>query len=83
MTGGMVIAKTAFEPAGVLADPRRRVLGEDDTACLVQQAFGHSRIGLDPLDIQRVGVLADRHVERAGNAREVHVDLHLRRMLRL
>ena len=83
MARGMVITEPAFKPRGVLADPRRRVLGEDDTATLVQQPLGHRAVSLDPLDMQRVGILADRHVERAGDARQVHVYLHLRGMLGL
>ena len=43
MAGSMVIAEPAFKPRGVLADPRRRVLGEDDPASLVQQALGHAQ----------------------------------------
>ncbi len=36
VAGGMMIAKPAFEPGRILADPRRRMLGEDDAAGLLQ-----------------------------------------------
>ena len=41
------------------------------------------RIGAHPLDMDLVGVLADGDVHGAGDAGQVHVDLHLRPMLRL
>ena len=77
MAGRMVIAEPAFEPGRVLADPRRRVLGENDAPGLFQQAFGYGAVSLDALDMQRVGVLADRDVEGQRDAGQVHVDLHL------
>ena len=80
---GMVIAEPALKPCGVLADPRGRMLGEDDPASFVQQTLCHRTVGLDPLDMQRVGILADRHVERARDTGQMHVHLHLRGMLRL
>ena len=81
MAGSMVIAKTAFKPSRIFADPRRRVLGEDDPASLLQKEFGDARISLNPFDMKRVGVLADGHVKRAGDASQVHVNLHLRSVL--
>ena len=51
MTGGMVIAEPALEPGRVFADPRGRMLGEDDAPGLVQQAFGHGAVGFDTLDM--------------------------------
>ncbi|WP_296428663.1 hypothetical protein, partial [Yoonia sp.] len=37
VAGSMVIAEPTLKPCGVLADPRGRMLGEDDPASLVQQ----------------------------------------------
>ena len=83
MTGSVVIAKTTFKPSRIFADPRWWVLGEDNPASLFQKALCHRRIGLNPFDMQRVRVLADRHVKCPSDTGQVHVDLHLRDMLRL
>ena len=55
----------------------------DDAAGLREQPLGGVAVGADPLDVQIVGVLADRDVHRAGQPGQVHVDLHLRPVLRL
>ena len=79
----VVVAEPALEPGGVLGDARRRPGGVDDAAGLGEQPLGGVAVGADALDVQIVGVLADREVHRARQAGQVHVDLHLRPVLRL
>ena len=79
----VVVAEPALEPGRVLGDARRRPGGVDDAAGLGEQPLGGVAVGADPLDVQIVGVLADREVHRAGQPGQVHVDLHLRPVLRL
>ena len=50
---------------------------------LAIETLPRRRIGAHPLDVDLVGVLADGDVHGAGDAGQVHVDLHLRPMLRL
>ena len=79
----VVVAEPALEPARVLGDARRRPGGVDHAAGLGEQPLGGVAVGADPLDMQVVGVLADRDVHGAGQPGQVHVDLHLRPVLRL
>ena len=79
----VVVAEPALEPARVLGDARRRPGGADDAGGLGEQPLGRVGVGADALDMQVVGVLADREVHRAGQPGQVHVDLHLRPVLRL
>ena len=82
VAGSMVRTHAALEPGRIIADPGRRMLGINGAFGLVEQPGCSFRIGLDPLDMQRVCVLADRNVHGPGQPGQVHVDLHLGGVLR-
>ena len=83
MADVVVRAHAALVPGGILADAGRRPLGKNHPAGLLDQPVRHVLVGVDPLDVQRVCVLAHGNVERAADAGQMHVDLHLRGMLGL
>jgi len=78
-----VVTHAALVPGGIGADARRWRGGKDDSLSLGQQALRKSRIGLDSLDVNVIGVLAHSQVHRTGQAHEMHIDLHLGKVQRL
>ena len=83
MANRCVVTHAALIPTGVLADAWQWGLGKDDSPGFFQKKFRISDICLHAFDIQVIGVLVHSQVHRSGNAHQVHVDLHLGKVLRL
>ena len=77
-----VVAQPALVPGRIVADALWRQHGKDHPLGLVQQPLGVSGVVLDALHIELVGVLAHRQVHRPGQTGQVHIGLHLGKVLR-
>src|SRR6266511_2587601 len=79
----VMLAEAALPPSGIFGDAGWWTRRVDHPFRLRQQTLAFGAVGTGPLDVDLVAVFANGDVHRPRDAGEVHVDLHLRPMLRL
>ena len=76
-------AKAALIPRRIIRQRRRNVIANGDPLTARYELFGGVLIVAHSLGIQPIIILANRHIKCAINQQAVHIDLHLRPVLRL